>query len=139
MKGAFLTTAILILVSFLLVAVVLVGSRSKATTNLANNASSKINTDSFSVSDITYYYGNTCPHCKEVDAWMKESKVDEKLKIVKKEVYDNASNAAELRLAAQKCGFDTTAIGVPFLYSPDGKCFVGTPDVIAFLKEEAGL
>ncbi len=134
MKQTLLATVAVILVSFLLVGVVVVGSRSKGPKTSEGQKSV-----SFSVSDITYYYGNTCPHCKEVENWMEENKIEEKIKVVKKEVYDNASNAAELRLAAQKCGLDTKSIGVPFLYSPEGKCFIGTPDVIAFLKEKAGL
>ncbi len=135
MRQTLIYTILVILFSFLLVGFVVVGSRKKDTKTVVNNQ----NTTSFSASEITYYYGNTCPHCKEVESWIEENKIDEKLKIIKKEVYDNPSNAAELRLAAQKCGLDTTAIGVPFLYSPDGKCFIGTPDVISFLKEKAGL
>ncbi len=135
MKQTLIATAVVILASFVLVGVVVVGSQSKSKKTAADNQ----NNSSFSASDITYYYGNTCPHCKEVADWISENKIDEKLKIVKKEVYDNISNAAELKLAAQKCGLDTNSIGVPFLYSPEGKCFIGTPDVIAFLKDKAGL
>ncbi|PJE64022.1 hypothetical protein COU89_00100, partial [Candidatus Roizmanbacteria bacterium CG10_big_fil_rev_8_21_14_0_10_45_7] len=36
---------------------------------------------------LVYYYGNTCPHCADVEEWMKENRIEEKIKIVKKEVY----------------------------------------------------
>lgn len=85
--------------------------------------------------EIVFYYGNTCPHCADVEKWMKQNKVDEKLKIVKKEVYQNQANAQELGYVAQSCGFSSQNIGVPFLYT-DGQCYIGTPYVIKKLKEK---
>lgn len=85
--------------------------------------------------EIVFYYGNTCPHCADVEEWMKQNKVDEKLKIVKKEVYQNQANAQELEYVAQSCGFSLQNIGVPFLYT-DGQCYIGTPDVIKKIKEK---
>lgn len=84
---------------------------------------------------IVFYYGNTCPHCAEVDEWMKKEKIEEKIKIEKKEVYQNQANAQELTLVAQSCGLNANAIGVPFLYA-DGKCYIGTPEVERILKEK---
>lgn len=84
---------------------------------------------------IVFYYGNTCPHCKEVEEWMKKEKIEEKIKIEKKEVYQNQANAQELTLVAQSCGLDPNTIGVPFLYT-DGKCYIGTPEVERVLKEK---
>lgn len=83
---------------------------------------------------IIYYYGNTCPHCQEVEEWMKKEKIDEKIRVEKKEVYQNQANAQELTLVAQNCGLDPNAIGVPFLYA-DGKCYIGTPTVKRILQE----
>lgn len=89
--------------------------------------------------EMVFYYGNTCPHCKDVENWMEENKIEEKLKIVKKEVYDNKANASELFSVAKKCGINSSSIGVPFLYTQEGKCLIGTPDVTNYLKEKAGL
>lgn len=86
-----------------------------------------------------FFYGNTCPHCKDVEEWIKENKIEEKIKIVKKEVYDNRKNAEELIQAAKNCGLPTKSIGVPFLYTPEGECLIGTPDVISYLSSRAGL
>lgn len=85
--------------------------------------------------EIVFYYGNTCPHCADVEEWMKQNKVDEKLKIVKKEVYQNQANAQELDYVAQSCGFSPQNIGVPFLYA-DGQCYIGTLDVEKKIKEK---
>jgi glutaredoxin len=88
--------------------------------------------------EIVFYYGITCPHCKEVEQWMKEKKIEEKIKVIKKEVYQNRANQQELSYVAQKCNINPSMIGVPFLYS-DGQCFIGTPDVEKKLAEKAGI
>jgi glutaredoxin len=88
--------------------------------------------------EIVFYYGITCPHCKEVEQWMKEKKIEEKIKVIKKEVYQNRANQQELSYVAQKCNINPSMIGVPFLYT-DGQCFIGTPDVEKKLAEKAGI
>lgn len=88
--------------------------------------------------EIVYYYGETCPHCKEVKKWMEKNKIKEKIKIEEKEVWNNQDNAQELNEVAKKCGLNTSSIGVPFLYA-DEKCFIGTPNVIKILEEKSEL
>ena len=85
---------------------------------------------------IVYYYGLTCPHCKEVEEWMKKNKIEEKIKLEKKEVWYNRENAAELQEVARFCKLDPNAIGVPFLWA-DGKCYIGTPEVKKILEEKS--
>lgn len=85
-----------------------------------------------------FFYGNTCPHCQEVERWMEEKQIDKKAKIIKKEIYENKTNARELSLIAQKCGLDTNAIAVPFLFA-ENNCYLGTPDIINYLSEKLGL
>jgi glutaredoxin len=89
-----------------------------------------------SKNEIVYYYGATCPHCKDVEEWIKKNKVDEKIKIQKKEEWNNHDNASEMIKVAESCGLDTTSIGVPFLWD-DGQCYIGTPDVTRVLSEKA--
>jgi glutaredoxin len=84
---------------------------------------------------LVLYYGLTCPHCKEVEEWMKKNKVEEKIKVEKKEVWYNKENAAELQEVARVCSLDSSSIGVPFLWA-DGKCYIGTPDVKKVLAEK---
>jgi len=85
---------------------------------------------------IVYYYGLTCPHCKDVEEWMKKNKIEEKVKLEKKEVWYNRENAAELQEVARFCKLDPNAIGVPFLWA-DGKCYIGTPEVKKILEEKS--
>lgn len=85
---------------------------------------------------LTFFYGVTCPHCQDVEDWLKENNVETKVKIVKKEVYQNQANSLELQKAAQKCGLDTNNIGVPFLFTADSQCLVGTPQITQYLAAQ---
>lgn len=88
--------------------------------------------------DIVLFFGNTCPHCKIVEEFLQENKVDEKIKFYRKEVYDDKKNAEELTERAKTCGLNIQEIGVPFLW--DGKnCFQGQVEVINFFKEKTGI
>jgi len=91
-------------------------------------------------SEIIYFYGEGCPHCANVDAFLQENKIEEKVSFVKKEVFNNNENAKELVGVAQKCGLPSDQVGVPLLWdSPSSKCYVGDVDVINFFKEKAGI
>lgn len=119
---------VLIIVSLLLI--VIWGSKNKRTSDNRTLQTSAISTDI-----PVFFYGNTCPHCADVEVWLKENKIEEKISIVKKEVYDNQTNAAELDRATKTCGLNTNSIGVPFLYT-EGKCLIGTPDIINYFTEK---
>jgi len=129
-----LITGVLILIILGLISFVVLGSKD----NNSTKKSSDLNTNKVaSLDDKTpiFFYGNTCPHCADVEKWMKENKVEEKVNIVKKEVYENKQNAKELESAATICKLPTDSIGVPFLYA-EGKCYVGSPNVIGYLSEK---
>lgn len=85
------------------------------------------------------YYGDTCPHCKDVEEYIETNSLDNKLSIVRKEVYQNQGNALQLTNKAKECGIDTTnGVGVPFMWF-ENKCYQGTPDIEKLLAEKAGL
>lgn len=84
---------------------------------------------------IILFYGETCPHCKIVDAYISANKIEDKLTITHKEVFKNAKNAKEMELLAQSCNIDLNNLGVPFLYF-EGKCYLGDKDIIAFLNSQ---
>ncbi len=132
-------TSILVLVIVGLLIIIILGSKNKTkdTARMKNDQSVPEIVEVGKKIPI-FFYGNTCPHCKDVEEWMENNKIKEKMEIIKKEVYDNKANAQELSLAAQSCGLDTNNIGVPFLYA-ENKCFIGTPDIINYLSEKAGL
>jgi glutaredoxin len=134
-------TSLVILVILGLLSVVIMGSRNKMTESVPIQSSQEGSlTTKSTVNDNNpiFFYGNTCPHCEDVEKWMKANKIEEKMKIVKKEVYDNSENAQELSLAAQSCGLDANNIAVPFLYAGN-KCYIGTPDIVSYLSQRTGL
>jgi len=88
--------------------------------------------------EIILYYGNTCPHCKEVEEFIAANNIKDKINLVEKEVYQNQKNADELGEAAKKCGLNTDSVGVPFLFA-EGKCYIGTPEVISYLSQKVGI
>lgn len=78
------------------------------------------------------FYGTTCPHCKDLDEWLKAEKIEEKIAIEHKEVYENKQNAAELVLAAKSCSLNSNSVGVPFLYA-EGQCLMGVEPIQDYL------
>lgn len=80
-----------------------------------------------------FYWGDGCPHCQDVKDWMAANNVAEKIEVDSKEIYNNRTNSAELTARAKSCGMDTQRIGVPFLYTVDGQCLVGSPPIIEYL------
>lgn len=116
-----------------LMAVIIFGSKSNSDIQNTPQQTTTIPTEIMSNTPI-FYYGNTCPHCADVEEWINDHKIEEKITIIKKEVYDNRANSLELTQAAEHCGLPTDSIGVPFLYA-EGTCLIGTPDIINYLTE----
>lgn len=90
-------------------------------------------------SDILLFYGRECPHCKDVDKFIEENKIAEKVPFDRLEVFHNSQNQAILTAKARQCGIeDEKEIGVPFLYdAQENKCFIGTPEIEDFLAQKA--
>ncbi len=89
-----------------------------------------------SADKIIFYYGITCPHCKNVEVFMDEKNADSILPIERKEVYLNKTNADELIEIGKICKIDKDYIGaVPLTYF-NGTCFLGDTDSIAFLEQK---
>ena len=112
-----------ILIFFIIVAVVLI-----ALYYLSNEKNSS----------AILYFGNTCPHCKIVEDFIKENNITSKFAVESKEVYDNLENALELENVAKSCNISKDAIGVPLLYYNE-KCYVGDNDIITLLEKETGV
>ncbi len=86
---------------------------------------------------LTLFYGDGCPHCANVEAFIARYNVTSTIPLAEREVYHNQQNAALLTQAASGCGLPTDAIGVPFLWN-DGKCLVGDQPIIDFFKSKLG-
>jgi glutaredoxin-related protein len=134
---------ILVLIIISLLSIVVLGSKSKVNKqNVAGINAAKpadeVKPQEQTTVDILYW-GTTCPHCHDTIEWMENNNVDDVLTIVRKEVYENLQNSIELSEKAKNCGLDERYVGVPLLYTSDGKCLIGTPDITSYLSEKAGL
>jgi flagellar basal body-associated protein FliL len=86
---------------------------------------------------IILYYKEACPFCLNVEKFMAENKVEEKITLEKKEVHENKDNAAELGQKAEFCKINSNEVGVPFLWDgPNAKCLVGDVDIINFFQQK---
>lgn len=85
--------------------------------------------------NLTYYWGNGCPHCAKVEEFLKTWEKKDQVKIDKKEVWYNKVNAKELQARYQTCGIaNPNEMGVPLLFTPEGKCFSGDTPIIDYFK-----
>lgn len=83
-------------------------------------------------SALILYVGDGCPHCANVETYLKTHLETATLDITQKEVYHNQQNASELIERAKSCGLQGDSVGIPFL-SDGSRCIVGDTDIIAFL------
>lgn len=82
---------------------------------------------------IVLYWGEGCPHCAKVDAFIAENNVEQKVQFERKEVYSNKRNARELAKTAKQCGLPTDNIGIPFLWTGT-QCLTGENEIVAFFQ-----
>jgi glutaredoxin len=88
--------------------------------------------------DIVLFYGRECPHCKDLDKFLEENRIAEKVQFDRLEVFHNSKNGVILTEKAQECGINESAIGVPFLFDAvEKKCLVGAPDIEDFFAKKA--
>ncbi len=87
---------------------------------------------------VILFYGEDCPHCKNVNDFLSQNNIEEKLEITHLEVYYNQDNQNVLAQVAEKCGLEADKIGVPFLWNGE-KCLIGDVDIIDYFKNAAGI
>jgi glutaredoxin len=89
-------------------------------------------------SSIILFSKDGCPHCANVEEYIKANNIKEKVDFQTKEVGSNVDNAELLRQKAIICNIPENELGVPFLW--DGStCYIGDQDIIKFFKDRAGL
>lgn len=91
--------------------------------------------------NLEYFWGENCPHCKNVadflNSWEKSLPADrrDQVKIDKYEVWNNPKNATLMEARYQYCKItDQTKMGVPLVFTPEGKCVSGDQLIIDYLK-----
>lgn len=89
-------------------------------------------------SKVTFFYSTSCVHCKQVEQFFTDQKIEEKITFERKEI-SIPTNLANLNEAVKYCKFDASnGIGVPFLFA-EGKCYMGAPDVMSYFQQKLGL
>ncbi len=84
-------------------------------------------------SGIILFYSEGCPHCQNVDNFIAQNNVEQKVKFARLEVFNNKDNQKVLLQKAQACNLPLDQIGVPLLW--DGNtCIVGDQDIIKFFQ-----
>jgi glutaredoxin len=88
--------------------------------------------------DIILFYGKECPHCQDVEKFIEENKIMEKVGFDSVEVWHNQANSEVMMEKAKECGLSQENLGVPFVWAR-GKCFMGGPESEKFFRQEAGM
>jgi len=87
-------------------------------------------------SKIILFYGRECPHCIDVEKYISDNQLDQKVQFSKLEVWHDKANANLMAEKARECNIKTDEVGVPFLWSK-GKCYIGVNEVENFLVDAA--
>ncbi|NVP17887.1 hypothetical protein HUU51_04175 [Candidatus Gracilibacteria bacterium] len=100
-------------------------------------------TSSGSIGDTSYiyYYGQGCSHCANLDKYLTKVGGYDKLNIIKKEVYFNDENRAEMMSEGKRLGLSDSDIGVPFFIvneSGTETSIIGDGPIIEKLKPILG-
>lgn len=77
------------------------------------------------------YYGNGCPHCVEVEDFIRNNSFD--FSIEQKEIYQNKINAEEFNKVCDDEGISLMDRGVPFLHA-ENECFIGDKQIVSYLS-----
>jgi len=132
-----ISTLILVTVIIGLIAIVIIESNNKNNRiTQTNSEKTQKKEDVNETNAEILYWGTTCPHCHDTIEWIENNKIEEKITIIRKEVYNNQNNSLDLSAKAKSCGLDEMSIGVPLMYTSQGKCLIGTPDITTYLESK---
>lgn len=81
-----------------------------------------------------YFWSTTCPHCKMVNEFMENWENKDKINLEKMDV-SIKENSDLLNQRANFCNLANNQRGIPFLFTPDGKCVVGGNLIINFFEQ----
>ncbi|HNY04685.1 MAG TPA: hypothetical protein PKI92_02940 [Candidatus Woesebacteria bacterium] len=86
---------------------------------------------------LILFWGEGCPHCEKVKNYIKDNKLDSKVKIASKEVYYNKDNQLQLEETVKKCPeIDSSqGVGVPLAFDTQNSvCLYGDTPIIKWLE-----
>lgn len=88
--------------------------------------------------DLVLFVSQTCPHCKNVEDYIQQNNISNKIIIDLKEVNQQPQNQQLLQTTANKCpGLDTSqGIGLPLAFFPGtNTCLSGDSPIIDRLSQ----
>jgi len=85
------------------------------------------------INQALFFYGNSCPYCKAVEAYMADNQIEAVVSMRKFEVSGNPINAQILKDKAKQCEINEQEIGIPLLWK-DGICYIGEDQIINYFK-----
>lgn len=85
-------------------------------------------------SKMILFYGIGCPHCVEVEAFLRTPQA-KNIPILTKEVYYNRANLRDLIKKAQQCGASQDGmVAIPLLWHGNNQCITGSDKVMQYLN-----
>lgn len=86
---------------------------------------------------IVLFYGDGCPHCLKVEAFLDEKNAPQKISYETKEVWSNADNRKMMMDKVVLCKMEKNNIGVPFLWNGENsQCLMGEDQIIDFFQKK---
>ena len=88
--------------------------------------------------EVILFYGDGCPHCEIVENFIDNNKINEKVTIIRLEIWNNTENRQKLETVIKICKMNQNETGIPLAYT-GGKCYMGDSPVINMLKIKSGV
>jgi len=95
---------------------------------------SRINQSSEADNRVILFYRDSCPHCANVEEFVKANNIEEKYPFERLSV-DNPVNAQLFMKKIKYCEIPSELAGVPLLWDRS-KCRLGDADIINFFEEK---
>lgn len=102
-----------------------------------NSTKTSILSTTDSEPQLILFWGEGCSHCEKVKNYIKDNKLDSKVKIASKEVYYNKDNQLQLEETIKKCPeIDSSqGVGVPLAFdTQNSACLYGDTTIIEWLE-----
>lgn len=101
---------------------------------LLSKSSNGSETSASNPNEMLYFWSLTCPHCKNVEAFLASFPKRDLIILDKKEISQNSENANLLTKQSATCNIPADQVGVPLLVTKEGKCLTGDTPVIDYFK-----
>ncbi|KKP68656.1 MAG: hypothetical protein UR66_C0004G0056 [Candidatus Moranbacteria bacterium GW2011_GWE1_35_17] len=102
---------------------------------LMGSEASAQETENVEKEDIVFYFGSDCPECENVEKYLQEKDIRNKISFEEKNINKNEEDANQMAEDAMYCNLDEESFGVPFLWA-DGKCYAGEKDITDLFNEK---